>query len=106
MIIGDSSEEVSACIFAMLDLLKPYKWQSAFIPMLPFHMFDFVSSPVPFLAGFATSSKFQLHMIETDYRVRSALQYGLTLVNVSEGKVSITHDPEVDEFITYFQTAV
>ena len=106
LVIGNSSEEVSACVFAMLDLLQPFKWASAFIPMLPFHMFDFLSSPVPFLAGFATSSKRQLNMIETDYRVRNAMQHGLSIVNVTKGKMMITHDQDVDEFINYFQIAV
>ena len=55
LIIGLSSEEVTACCFALLELLDPYTWASAFMPILPIDMLDFVSSPVPFIAGVVVS---------------------------------------------------
>ena len=50
LIIGENSEDVSSCAFALLDLLKPYKWSSIFLPSLSEDMIDFISSPVPFIA--------------------------------------------------------
>ncbi len=32
-------------------LLRPYKWQTHFIPFLPPSFSDFLSAPVPFIAG-------------------------------------------------------
>ena len=51
LVVGETSEEVTACTTALLELLDPYKWASAFMPLLPRDMLDFVSSPVPFIAG-------------------------------------------------------
>ena len=36
LVIGSSYEEVSSCTCALLDLLKPYKWVSTFIPIRKF----------------------------------------------------------------------
>ena len=33
LVVGSSYEEVSSCTCALLDLLKPYKWVSTFIPI-------------------------------------------------------------------------
>ena len=33
LVIGSSYEDVSSCTCAILDLLKPYKWVSTFIPI-------------------------------------------------------------------------
>ena len=50
LIIGENSEDVSSSAFALLDLLKPYKWSSVFLPSLAEDMIDFITSPVPFIA--------------------------------------------------------
>ena len=44
LIVGGKSEELSACAFALLDLLQPYKWASIFLPLLSEDMIDFISS--------------------------------------------------------------
>ena len=36
LVVGSSYEEVSSCTCALLDLLKPYKWVSTFIPIRKF----------------------------------------------------------------------
>ena len=42
LVIGSSYEEVSSCTCALLDLLKPYKWASTFVPIREFLYFYFV----------------------------------------------------------------
>jgi len=89
-IIGDSYEEVSACTCAFLDLLKPYKWVSTFIPILPKGMLDIVTSPVPFLVGAVASSETGINDIIADSRVQQEMHDGLSVVNLKKGKVYMT----------------
>jgi len=48
LVVGTRSEEVGACTSALLTLLKPFQWASAFIPSIPHGYLDLVCSPVPF----------------------------------------------------------
>ncbi|KYR00918.1 putative guanine nucleotide exchange factor (GEF) [Tieghemostelium lacteum] len=42
---------ISNTIFALLPLLKPYVYQGAFIPILPYNTLDALYCPVPFVIG-------------------------------------------------------
>ena len=42
---------MSACCSAWVPLLRPFRWVSTFIPVLPRTMLDFLYAPVPFLVG-------------------------------------------------------
>ncbi|CAG5117321.1 unnamed protein product [Candidula unifasciata] len=42
---------LTACIHAAEALLYPMHWQHLFIPVLPSHLIDYVSAPMPFLIG-------------------------------------------------------
>merc|ERR1712172_474871 len=44
LVLGNSCEEVSSCAFALLELLKPFKWPSIFIPSLSEEMMGFTSA--------------------------------------------------------------
>ena len=99
LIIGVSSEEVTAACFALLELLDPYTWASAFMPILPIDMLDFVSSPVPFIAGVVVNSLDELLAVEDDDRVLAAMQEGLSVLNLSTGLFSITAEYGIEEML-------
>ena len=42
---------LTACVQAANDLLYPMSWQHIFIPLLPKHMKDYLTAPMPFLVG-------------------------------------------------------
>ncbi|KAK7504503.1 hypothetical protein BaRGS_00004369 [Batillaria attramentaria] len=46
---------ITACIHASEALLYPMHWQHLFIPVLPAHLLDYVSAPMPYLIGIHTS---------------------------------------------------
>ncbi|OQR87800.1 hypothetical protein ACHHYP_08034 [Achlya hypogyna] len=50
-VISDSTATLSAVNTALLVLLRPYQWQSTYIPVLPSSLLDFLHSPVPYLVG-------------------------------------------------------
>jgi hypothetical protein len=95
LIIGEDSEDVSSCAFALLDLLKPYKWSSVFMPSLSEDMIDFISSPVPFIAGLCSKDKTSLKRFEMDDRVKHERKNGLTIIDVTSCKVLWTEESEI-----------
>jgi hypothetical protein len=42
---------LSACVQAANSLIYPMHWQHIFIPVLPHHLIDYLSAPMPFLIG-------------------------------------------------------
>ncbi|CAG2164946.1 unnamed protein product, partial [Oppiella nova] len=42
---------LSACVQAANSLIYPMHWQHIFIPVLPNHLIDYLSAPMPFLIG-------------------------------------------------------
>ncbi|XP_019151525.1 PREDICTED: uncharacterized protein LOC109148156 isoform X5 [Ipomoea nil] len=42
---------LSACIMAIIPLIRPYQWQSLLMPVLPNDMLDFLDAPVPYIVG-------------------------------------------------------
>ncbi|XP_076454915.1 uncharacterized protein LOC143289725 isoform X2 [Babylonia areolata] len=46
---------VTACIHAAEALLYPMHWQHLYIPVLPEHLIDYVTAPMPYLIGVHTS---------------------------------------------------
>lgn len=83
VIVGLHSDEVTACGFALLELLDPFKWASAFMPVLPMDLMDFVSSPVPFIAGIVVNDIEQLRIVEEDERIMDAMLEGLSVLNLT-----------------------
>lgn len=92
LVVGLNTEEVTSCATALLELLSPYKWASAFMPLLPGEMLDFVSSPVPFIAGTIVKSSKHLQDIIHDSGVREAMLNGLSIVNLVSGKLIVTRE--------------
>jgi len=99
LFVGETPEEVTACATALLELLEPCKWASAFMPLLPRDMVDFVSSPVPFIAGMIVESKHQLHSIIHDHGVKDAMLHGLSLVNLVSGKLIVTREQGTSDML-------
>jgi len=99
LVVGETPEEVTACTTALLELLEPYKWASAFMPLLPRDMIDFVSSPVPFIAGMIVESKDQLHSIVHDHGVKDSMLNGLSIVNLVSGKLIVTREKGTSDML-------
>jgi len=105
LVVGEKSEAVTACATALLELLDPYKWASAFMPLLPREMLDFVSSPVPFIAGMLVDGKQDLHSIIHDHGVKDAMLHGLSIVNLVSGKLIVTREQGTSDMLRRsFQT--
>mmetsp|Transcript_27628 Transcript_27628/g.40807 ORF Transcript_27628/g.40807 Transcript_27628/m.40807 type:complete len:458 (+) Transcript_27628:151-1524(+) len=96
LVIGDKLEEVTACTCALPELLNPFEWASVFMPILPLDMLDFLSSPVPYIAGVVSSHKEGVSVVETDYRVVDAVMNGLSILNLTTGKLQITTEEGTD----------
>ena len=99
LFIGKSVEEVTASACAISELLHPYKWVSAFMPLLPISMLDIIDAPVPFIAGMVAKNDACLDGIECDSRVVGAMKGGLSVINLSSNSTSITNDPSIISFI-------
>jgi hypothetical protein len=86
-------------------MLDPYKWASAFMPLLPVEMLDFVSSPVPFIAGMLVENKQHLNSIVHDHGVKDAMLHGLSIVNLVTGKLIVTREQGTSDMLRRsFQT--
>ena len=101
LIVGKNEAEVTSCTCALLTLLKPYKWASAFMPLIPPKMLDFVSSPVPFIAGLVSDKPNGLTKIEADFRVRNAVADGMSVLNINSGNIILTRENGIEDIVKY-----
>ena len=75
------------------------------MPLLPREMLDFVSSPVPFIAGMLVDGKQDLHSIIHDHGVKDAMLHGLSIVNLVSGKLIVTREQGTSDMLRRsFQT--
>ncbi|KAL3647681.1 hypothetical protein CASFOL_008649 [Castilleja foliolosa] len=42
---------LSAVVLSIIPIIRPFEWQSLFLPILPVKMQDFLDAPVPFIVG-------------------------------------------------------
>ncbi|XP_058005811.1 uncharacterized protein LOC110660094 isoform X3 [Hevea brasiliensis] len=42
---------LSAIVLSLVPIIRPFQWQSLFLPVLPGRMLDFLDAPVPFIVG-------------------------------------------------------
>ncbi|KAF7120865.1 hypothetical protein RHSIM_Rhsim13G0040500 [Rhododendron simsii] len=42
---------LSAIVLSIIPMIRPFEWQSLFLPVLPGKMLDFLDAPVPFIVG-------------------------------------------------------
>ena len=79
---------------------KHHVFLGVFIPILPSGILDFVSSPVPFIAGIVVNSKEKIVKIIRDTRVKHALKDGLSLLNLSSGRLEMTKEHEIENIVS------
>ncbi|KAG8187207.1 hypothetical protein JTE90_020076 [Oedothorax gibbosus] len=51
LVTSKKLSRLSACVQAANSLISPMNWQHIFIPILPKHLIDYLSAPMPFLIG-------------------------------------------------------
>jgi len=51
VVFSNNLGELSAVSLGLIPMLRPFRWQSLFLPILPQHMIDFLDAPVPFVCG-------------------------------------------------------
>lgn len=51
IITGKKLGQLTACCFALTKIIYPFYWQYTFIPLLPQHILDMLSLPMPFIIG-------------------------------------------------------
>ncbi|GFS31658.1 DENN domain-containing protein 1A [Trichonephila inaurata madagascariensis] len=51
LVTSKKLSRLSACVQAANSLIYPMHWQHIFIPVLPKHLIDYLSAPMPFLIG-------------------------------------------------------
>ncbi|KAI6239117.1 UDENN domain-containing protein [Aphelenchoides fujianensis] len=51
VVTGKKLGPLTSCCFALTRLLYPFRWQYTFIPLLPQHLLDTLSMPMPFIIG-------------------------------------------------------
>ncbi len=101
LIVGDNREEITACCFALLELMAPYEWVHLFLPVLSRKMFDsLVLADQPFIAGLASHDLQRVKEVENDDRILQAGLIGMNVINLSSGTFHITSEPGVLEMIS------
>ncbi|XP_076908769.1 uncharacterized protein LOC143565785 [Bidens hawaiensis] len=80
---------LSASVLSVIPLIRPYQWQSFFMPVLPNDMLDFLDAPVPFIVGVKSKT--------AEVKSKSG---NVILVDVNKNQVkslSIPHFPQYKE---------
>jgi len=95
LIIGSRSDVVTSCTCALLTLISPFQWASNFMPLLPQDLLDFVNSPVPFIIGMVSQSD----DILLDDRVKQAMKEGLSVVDLTTGRVYLTEEAGIKSIV-------
>jgi hypothetical protein len=99
LVIGKRPDQVTCCTSALLELLKPFKWAGAFIPFIRTDMLEFVTAPVPFIAGMTTENVKSIDYVKADPFVKEAMQYGLSIVDLRRGELNLTSCPAIRDVI-------
>lgn len=64
LITSKKLSRLTACIHGAASLLYPLHWQHLYIPVLPQHLIDYCSAPMPYLIGIHSSLFQKLHKQE------------------------------------------
>ena len=103
LMVGTKHEEVSCCTLALLDLLAPFEWASAFINSIPIDYLEFINSPVPFIGGLVPENKKSLRRILKGKLVKDAIANGLIVLNLDSGEVFVGEN-EKQNALAFSQT--
>jgi hypothetical protein len=100
LVLGENLGEVSVYACSLLELLEPFEWSSVFLPVLPSSMLDFVTSPVPFVAGMAVNDYARVCDVEKDPRTLEAMSHGMSLLNLSTKTLHISSEPGISKMLS------
>ncbi|XP_055941390.1 DENN domain-containing protein 1A-like isoform X2 [Argiope bruennichi] len=64
LISSKKLSRLSACVQAANALIYPMHWQHIFIPVLPKHLSDYLSAPMPFLIGIPATTLARMKMTD------------------------------------------
>lgn len=99
LVVGQSSELITSSILALMQLLRPFNWASNCLPLLPLAMLDFVSSPVPFVAGMIICNGIKFSEIIDRDEVTDAVKEGLSVVDFTQGKLLVTKEKGIKKIV-------
>jgi len=51
LFIADEAETLSSTVLAAVNLIHPFKWHHAFIPLLPDNLLSYISKTTPYMIG-------------------------------------------------------
>ncbi|KAI4349327.1 hypothetical protein L6164_009929 [Bauhinia variegata] len=77
---------LSAAVLSLLAIIRPFQWQSLFLPVLPESMLDFLDAPVPYIIGIENKP--------LDLKLKTA---NLVHVNVSKDQVKMCPLPRLPQ---------
>lgn len=100
LVVGLNSDIVTSCTCALLELIRPFHWMSNFMPLIPKEMLDFVNSPVPFIIGMTMDNRACDNVVE-DYRVVDAMNDGLSVINLTDGSVTLTTEAGIRSMVQH-----
>ncbi|XP_057483036.1 LOW QUALITY PROTEIN: uncharacterized protein LOC130769798 [Actinidia eriantha] len=86
---------LSAIVMSFIPMIRPFEWQSLFLPVLPGKMLDFLDAPVPFIIG--------VQHKPDDWKIRTS---NLVIINVVKDQVKTCYLPALPrhkEFISELQ---
>ncbi|XP_058197386.1 uncharacterized protein LOC131313219 isoform X1 [Rhododendron vialii] len=73
---------LSAIVLSIIPMIRPFEWQSLFLPVLPGKMLDFLDAPVPFIVG--------VQHKPADWKMRTS---NLVLINAVKDQVKTCYVP-------------
>jgi hypothetical protein len=100
LVLGENLEEVTPYACGLLELLEPFEWFGVFLPVLPHNLLDFVTSPVPFVAGMAVNDYTRVRQVENDKRTLDAMANGMSLLNLSTKTLHITSEAGISKMLS------
>ncbi|KAK4761765.1 hypothetical protein SAY87_029649 [Trapa incisa] len=78
---------LSATVLSLIPIIRPFRWQSLFLPVLPGRMLDFLEAPVPFIVG--------IQQKPADLKLKTS---NLVHVNVLKDQVKMCHLPTLPRY--------
>ena len=103
LVVGTSREEVSCCTLALLHLLDPFEWASAFINSISIKFLEIINSRTPFIAGLVADNEMELDKVLKGDLVRDAISSGLMILDVKSGEV-YANDRDKPNWLAFCQT--
>ncbi|CAI9107530.1 OLC1v1006903C1 [Oldenlandia corymbosa var. corymbosa] len=78
---------LSAMVLSIIPIIRPFEWQSLFLPILPEKMLDFLDAPVPFIVGIQ-------HKL-ANLKMKSS---NIVIVNVVKDQVKMSNLPVLPRY--------